>query len=313
MSQELMRKASEAYYDGAPFLSNEEYDALEKIYGQVIAGAGEVNHLHRMFSLQKHYAKDGEPPLNISKCVKSPKVDGAAISIVFSYGELNLALTRGDGIKGRPITDKVKLLVPAFVEQFKTYPLVQVTGEVCALSTVENSRNYASGALNLKSVEEFSTRVTDGTMLFIAYDTSLQHKTYTDKLELLANCGFCTVLNTNLADYPQDGIVYRLDDEAEYQRMGWTAKFPRGAFALKEEQESVTTTLLDVIWATGKSGKVTPTAILAPVMIGDASIARATLNNIAYIEALDLEIGCTVELVRAGEIIPKIIGRVYEN
>jgi DNA ligase (NAD+) len=67
-----------------------------------------------------------------------------------------------------------------------------------------------------------------------------------------------------------------------------------------------------VVWQTGKSGKVTPTAVFEEVIIQDARIARATLNNIAYIEALDLELGCTVEVIRAGDIIPCIIGRVYD-
>ena len=92
--------------------------------------------------------------------------------------------------------------------------------------------------------------------------------------------------------------------------MGFTDKFPRGAYAHKEEQEFVTTKLLSVEWNTGKSGKVTPVAILEPVTIGEALISRATLNNIEYIEALNLEVGCTVKVIRAGEIIPSIIGRL---
>jgi len=92
--------------------------------------------------------------------------------------------------------------------------------------------------------------------------------------------------------------------------LGYTAHHPRGAYALKIREKGVETTLLDVVWQTGKSGKVTPVAILEPIEIDDAQISRATLNNMAYIESLNLEIGCQVEVIRAGKIIPCVIGRL---
>jgi len=92
--------------------------------------------------------------------------------------------------------------------------------------------------------------------------------------------------------------------------MGHTAKHPRGAFALKEQQEGVVTKLLDVKWQVGKSGVVSPVAILEPVMVGDAKVSRATLHNMDYIRDLDLELGCDVEIIRSGEIIPRVVRRV---
>ena len=92
--------------------------------------------------------------------------------------------------------------------------------------------------------------------------------------------------------------------------MGYTAHHPKGAFALKEKQQGVITKLLDVIWQTGKSGIVSPVAILEPVIIGEATISRATLHNISYIRELGLEIGCQVEVIRSGEIIPRIVKRI---
>ena len=92
--------------------------------------------------------------------------------------------------------------------------------------------------------------------------------------------------------------------------MGYTAKHPRGAFALKEEQVGVVTKLLDVVWQVGKSGIISPVAILEPVLVGDATVSRATLHNIDYIRELDLEIGCDVEIIRSGEIIPRVVRRV---
>ena len=92
--------------------------------------------------------------------------------------------------------------------------------------------------------------------------------------------------------------------------MGYTSHHPRGAYALKEQQEIQQTILKDVIWQVGKSGQVSPVAILEPVEIGGAIVRRATLHNIAYIEDLGLEIGCGVEVIRSGEIIPRIVGVV---
>ncbi|MBT5638227.1 MAG: DNA ligase, partial [Candidatus Peribacter sp.] len=88
------------------------------------------------------------------------------------------------------------------------------------------------------------------------------------------------------------------------------SKHPRGAFALKEQAEGVETTLIDVVWQLGKSGVVSPVAILDPIEIGGATVSRATLHNIEYIRDLNLEIGCRVSVIRSGEIIPRIIGRV---
>ncbi|HEY9701865.1 MAG TPA: hypothetical protein V6C58_05445, partial [Allocoleopsis sp.] len=120
-----------------------------------------------------------------------------------------------------------------------------------------------------------------------------------------------TVLDPNLEKiFPCDGLVYRLNDNKLFEELGYTAKHPRGAYALKERGRAVETKLLDVVWQVGKSGKVTPVAILEPVMIGDAKVSRATLNNIAFIRALGIEIGDTVAIERAGEIIPTVMYKV---
>jgi DNA ligase (NAD+) len=92
--------------------------------------------------------------------------------------------------------------------------------------------------------------------------------------------------------------------------MGFTSHHPRGAVALKEEKDGKITTLIDVVWQVGKSGVVSPVALLEPVDIDGAIVSRATLHNIEYIRSLNLEIGCSVEVIRSGEIIPRILRRV---
>jgi len=109
---------------------------------------------------------------------------------------------------------------------------------------------------------------------------------------------------------PKDGLVYRINNTYDFIARGFTAKHPRGAFALKEKQKGVVTTLEDVTWQVGKSGVVSPVAILTPTKVGDAWVSRATLHNMDYIRELNLEIGCKVEIIRSGEIIPRVVRRV---
>ena len=301
----FLENASRAYYEGNPIISDAEYDALadqtgfERVGYQVTDG---VPHKYPMYSLQKCFDIN-EAPLNIRDCIETPKLDGAAVSILYVAGHLALALTRGDGKVGRDITDKMRYLVPTEIDFTGT---IQVTGEVVAPSTIENSRNLASGSLNLKDMDEFQKRP----LQFVAYDMAgYMRDSYTETLDLLQGYGFQTIHTFDHTNYPKDGIVYRLDDSIKFRELGYTSNHPRGAFALKEQQDGVVTTLLDVEWQVGKSGVVSPVAILEPVLIGDAMVSRATLHNIEYIQELHLELGCSVEVIRSGEIIPRIVRR----
>lgn len=301
----FLEKASKAYYEGNPIISDTEYDALadqtgfERVGYQVTDG---IPHRYPMYSLQKCFDIN-EAPLDTRDCIKTPKLDGAAVSILYVAGQLSLALTRGDGKVGRDITDKMRYLVPSEIDFTGT---IQVTGEVVAPSTIENSRNLASGSLNLKDMDEFQKRP----LQFVAYDmVGYMRDSYIETLDLLEEFGFQTVLTFDHTDYPKDGIVYRLDDSIKFRELGYTSNHPRGAFAFKEQQDGVVTTLLDVEWQVGKSGVVSPVAILEPVLIGDAMVSRATLHNIEYIQELHLELGCSVEVIRSGEIIPRIVRR----
>ena len=148
-------------------------------------------------------------------------------------------------------------------------------------------------------------------LTFVAYNAQpYMADTYADNLKMLALMGFATVFTVDKYYYPTDGTVWRLDNNDEFDKLGYTSHHPRGAFALKVREEGVITTLLDVEWNVGKSGAVTPVAILDPIMIEDATVSRATLHNAGFIDALELEIGCKVEVIRSGKIIPKIVRRV---
>jgi len=188
---------------------------------------------------------------------------------------------------------------------------MQIDGEVIAPSSIPNARNYAAGALNLKSEEEFKTRVPN--LSFVAHDMR-PNTGFRYWSEIMQHCsevlGFHTDLSFDSTGFPTDGIVYRVDNIKVWNDCGFTAHHPRGSIAFKEQKAGVATTLLDVVWQTGKSGVVTPVAHLEPVMIGEAKVSKATLHNMEYINELGLELGCQVEVIRSGEIIPRIVRRL---
>ena len=304
--KEFLDKACTMYYEGYPILSDDEFDMLADKHQYNAVGykvTDAVPHTYRMYSLKKCFDLT-DAPLSIEDCIETPKLDGAAVSLLYVEGLLQLALTRGDGIQGRDITDKMRLLVP---EEISITNLVQITGEVVAPSSVPNARNFASGSLGLNDLEEFATRP----LAFVAYGQErVVNRNYDATLEGLERIGFNTALSFDCTDYPTDGIVYRLRDNFEFEKMGHTSNHPRGAFALKEQKMGEITTLVDVVWQLGKSGVVSPVGVLDPIEIGGATVSRATLHNIEYIRDLDLEIGCQVEVIRSGEIIPRIVRRV---
>ncbi len=302
--KDFLDRAAKAYYEGESILTDDEFDILAAKYDYKSVGhtiTDGIPPLFTMYSLQKYFDLQDAPDL--SGYVSTPKLDGAAVAIVYVNGQLVQALTRGDGTMGRDITEKLKLLVPT---EIPYQGIIQVTGEIVCPSHVTNARNLAAGSLNLKDMVEFHARP----LTFVAYGLqgSSIH-TWTGSMKYLKAQGFHTVDSFDSSNYPTDGIVYRIDDNQTFDSMGYTAHHPRGAFALKEQKEGVVTKLLDVVWQVGKSGVVSPVAILDPVLVGDATVSKATLHNIEYIRGLNLEIGCMVEIIRSGEIIPRIIKR----
>jgi len=277
----FLEKAAVMYYNGSPIISDEEFDALASQYNfqqvghQVTDG---IPHLHKMYSLQKVFNLE-DAPIPTAPCVRTPKLDGAAVSLMYINGHLAQALTRGDGNLGRDITLKMEELVPSVIGILDK---VQITGEVVAPDTIPNARNFAAGSLNLKDMDEFRTRSKQ--IKFVAYDIQgVDYTTLSEAMECLAHFGFNVITRFDATGYPTDGEVFRVDNYEAFYEMGFTAHHPRGAFALKEKKEGVTTELLDVVWQVGKSGVVSPVAILRPVEVGDALVSRATLHNIEYI------------------------------
>jgi DNA ligase (NAD+) len=311
------------YYNlSKPEISDAEFDklyddleAVEKVQGWVAydsptakvgGAAGKVTHPVKLYSLRKVY---DSAEVDDFYDVETPKIDGANLTLVYKRGKLSIVLTRGNGEMGDNIIH-LATGITNIPQRIQTdYDQVVINGECVTDNIVENFRNYVAGALGLNSLTEFKQR----NIKFIAHDMLGVSMNYTTRMAVVQNMGFATVLDSNANTYPRDGVVFRVNDYKKAMLMGYTSKYPRFAIALKpRELNTVTTTLQDVIWVIGRTGTVNPTGIVTPVVIDDATISRVTLHNIGIIEEYNLGLGDTIEIERAGGVIPKFL-RVIEH
>lgn len=319
----LVKKHSELYYDKAkPVLADAEWDeiyskleAMETAQGwrdsdspTILVGgsSGKITHPVKLYSLRKVYDQEEVDPLFD---VKTPKIDGTNLTLVYRKGKLILALTRGNGEKGDSVTHLVDGItnVPKTIKTM--YKDVIVNGECVTNNTVDNFRNYVSGSLGLKSLEEFKKR----NICFIAHDWLNIEMDYIPRMNILKGMGFFTALEEKAYDYLSDGLVFRFNSYKKSKDLGYTAKYPRFAIALKKrEVETAVTTLQDVVWAIGRTGTVNPIGIIDPVTLEDAVISKVTLHNIGIIEEHNIGLGDLIQIERAGGVIPKFL-RVVEH
>lgn len=319
--KELVTHHCHLYYDvNRPDISDSEFDQLydklvkvETSQGwhdsdsptiRVGGVAGKVRHPYKLYSLRKVY---DEEEIEDKFIVETPKMDGANLTIIYKNGKPSIALTRGNGEFGEDVSHLLPgiLGIPEYIAGD-----VAVNGECVTDNDVDNFRNYVSGALGLLDLEEFRSR----NIRFIAHELLGVTMNYTNKMKVLSSSLFHTVFDEELCSkYPQDGLVYRIDDWKECERLGYTSKYPRFAVALKERESlTATTTLQDVIWVVGRTGTVNPTGIVDPVELDGATVSRVTLHNIEFIESHDLGLGDLIQIERAGGVIPKF-NRVLQH
>ena len=310
MLENLIKRAKTAYYSGNPIMSDEIFDylvnmATEESIGYKSSYERRYKHMFPLFSLQKVVSGiDTAPDWGSDATICTAKLDGAAISILYGGGEFQKSLTRGDGIEGLDITHNIRHLVPETIDY---EGVLQISGEVVAPKTIPNSRNYAAGALSLKDSTEFKTR----DLYFIAHGVSpYPTENYVSDMRFVSNLGIQTAIDSDYTQFPHDGSVFRVAENNRFDHYGYTSHLPRGAFALKQQEKGVVTTLQSVSWQVGKSGAVSPVAHFDPIDIEGATVSKATLHNKSIIEALDLKIGCKIEVIRAGKIIPQVLRRV---
>ena len=129
-------------------------------------------------------------------------------------------------------------------------------------------------------------------------------------MRTISDLGLETAIDSDYTQFPKDGSVFRIADNDKFDNYGYTSHHPRGAYALKVQEKGVVTILQDVTWQVGKSGAVSPVAHFDPIDIEGATVSKATLHNKSIIEALNLELGCKIEVIRAGKIIPQVLRRV---
>ena len=303
MHSDVLDKYVEAYEKGEPLIPDAVYDALSNNDGP-LGTEGKVEHEHRMYSLKKYYNEYAAPKL--SGKIKSPKLDGVAVSVYYEKGRPVQVLTRGDGIKGNDATTPGFLILAR--NENHSIPFLEpcwIHGEMAASVPVDNSRNIVAGILNTKNINEAAEKVATYDVQFFAYNI------FPNPEDSWFSCMEKLVSVLDAPDtVPTDGFVFRVDSYKDYFDMGFTDKYPRGAFALKEETEQVPTTIKDVVWQLGKSGTITPVAILEPIEIDGATISRATLHNAGFIEDLELCLNDKVLIERRGGTIPQVVAKI---
>lgn len=321
--KELVIKHCYLYYDlSSPEISDAEFDDMynkllevEKAQGwsdldsptQKVGGLpGKVKHPYTLYSLKKIYDSQELDP---SFDVKTPKIDGTNLTLIYKNGKLKSALTRGNGEYGDNVLHLALHIENIPVKINTDYSQLVINGECVTDNKVDNFRNYVSGALGLKHSTDFTSR----NIKFIAHDWLGVSMNYTTRMTVVKNMGFTTVFDKVCDNYPQDGIVYRINSYSKSEEAGYTSKYPRFAVALKPRGILTATAVLqDVEWSIGRTGTVNPTGVISPVEIDGAIITRVTLHNIGVIEDNNLGIGDTIQIERAGGVIPKFL-KVIEH
>lgn len=296
--------------------------------------------------------RSGLPAGSKVEYVMEPKIDGLACSLIYENGKLVRAATRGDGVVGENVTANVRTIrsIPLTlkVPEGEAVPeLLDVRGEVYmprqafmrlneqraerGESEFANPRNAAAGSLRQLDPQVTASR----SLSFFAYylvGEGAQPK-HSESLALLAHYGFKVSENYKVVEnideaikyigdfnelrqglsYDTDGAVIKVNDVYQQRILGATGKDPRWATAYKYPSEQAETTLEDIDWRVGRTGVLTPTAVLTPVKLSGSVISRATLHNEDFIRVKDIRIGDRVVINKAGEIIPEVLRVVAEK
>ena len=251
------------------------------------------------------------------------KIDGLSCSLEYENGELVRASTRGDGVVGEDVTQNVRAIkripktlknAPEFLEvRGEVYMPHEAFQKLCAEQELQgaapfkNPRNAAAGSLRQKDAKITGSR---GLSIFVFNVQQIRGKELTrhsDSLDYLKSLGL-PVSPRYHVDFDMDGAVIKVNDFAQREQMGSTNKFPRWAIAFKYPPEVKETTLRSIEVAVGRTGVLTPTACFDPVFLAGTTVARATLHNEDFIRQFGLCIGDTIQVRKAGDIIPEVIG-----
>lgn len=273
------------------------------------------------------------------------KIDGLAMSAVYEHGKIKYAATRGDGVVGEDVTSNI-VTIKSIPLHLKDQLTLEVRGEVfmpkaswqslnaerelSGEALFANPRNAAAGSIRQLDSKIAASRKLDAFWYYLVDATNYGVTSHHDALNFLRKQGFKVNDQTKVCDgidaviahieslkdkrhtfpYEIDGIVIKVDDLSFYQTLGFTAKTPRWAIAYKFPPLEVETTLEDIFFTVGRTGKITPNALLTPVFVAGSKIKHATLHNEPFIRDRDLKIGDQVFIRKAGDIIPEVLGVV---
>ena len=365
---ELLNKAGKSYYsEGRELMSNYEYDALydelgmlEKETGYILSNSPTVNvgyevlselpkerHESPMLSLDKTKSPEALAEwLGSQKGLLSWKLDGLTIVLTYDNGQLQKAVTRGNGEVGEIITNNARVFknVPVTIpfkgklvlrgEAIITYSDFERINEQIpeADAKYKNPRNLCSGSvrqLNNEITAQRNVHFFAFTLVSaqdVDFDNSRQRQ-----FEWLKDQGFSvveykmvtkdTILDTIewfektivTNDFPSDGLVILYDDIAYGDSLGRTAKFPRNAMAFKWTDETAETTLREIEWSSSRTGLINPVAVFDPVELEGTQVSRASVHNISIVESLKLGIGDRIKVFKANMIIPQIAENLTQS
>ncbi|MCI0414692.1 NAD-dependent DNA ligase LigA [bacterium] len=272
------------------------------------------------------------------------KIDGTSVSIIYEYGKLSRGVTRGDGTRGDVVTTNIRTIrsIPLTLpERWSRTPYFEARGEIYlsrkkfdqinqALAKegrelFANARNSAAGSLRLKDPKQAASRKLD-TFVYGLLPEDLA-KSHWESMQILKDSGFKVNPNISLChslddvkkfckkweekrdtlDYEIDGVVVKVNDFRLRQNLGSTSKFPRWAIAVKFQAKQASTKILDIRVQVGRTGALTPVAVMEPVSLGGTTIVHATLHNEDEVRRKDIRIGDYVLIERGGDVIPKVV------
>ena len=276
------------------------------------------------------------------------KIDGLSVSLLYEKGKLVRAATRGDGTVGEDITHNATT-IKVIPLKLKEEVDIEVRGEIfMSKKTLEdlnkkrkekgepllqNCRNAAAGSIRQLDSKIAASRKLDNFIYHLPNPLDYGLNTHEEAIEYMRNLGFKINPNNRLVNninevidyieekgklrpslpYDIDGVVIKVNDIREQQKLGYTAKFPKWATAYKFPAEEVLTKLVDIIFTVGRTGQITPNAVLEPVIVAGSTISRATLHNEDYVKEKDLKIGDIVSIRKAGDVIPEVVERKLER
>ena len=276
------------------------------------------------------------------------KIDGLSVSLLYEKGKLVRAATRGDGVIGEDITHNVKT-IKVIPLKLKEEVDIEVRGEIFMNKKtleelnekrkekgeplLQNCRNAAAGSIRQLDSKIAASRKLDNFIYHLPDPEDYGLTTHADAIEYMRKLGFKINPNNRLVNninevlefieekgelrptlpYDIDGVVVKVNSIAEQKKLGYTAKYPKWATAYKFPAEVVLTKLKDIIFTVGRTGQITPNAVLDPVIVAGSTVSRATLHNEDYVLEKGLKIGDTVSIRKAGDVIPEVVEAKVER